>query len=39
MIFCCFAVKVKENIKYVVEPQYWSWAMEVEKIRHHIWTF
>jgi len=24
MIFCYFEVKIKENIKYAVEPQYWS---------------
>jgi len=39
MIFYCFAVNIKENIKYAVEPQYWSLAMEVEKTRQHILTF
>jgi len=39
MIFCYFVVKIKENIKYAAEPQYWSWAMEVEKTRQYIWTF
>jgi len=39
MIFCYFEVKIKENIKYAVEPQYWSWVKEVKKIGQHIWNF
>jgi len=39
MIFFCFAVTIRENIKYATKPRYSSWAMEVEKTRQHILTF
>jgi len=39
MIFCYFAVNIKENIKYATEPQYLSWATKVDKTRQHILTF
>jgi len=47
MIFYCFAVNIKEHIKYATKPHYWSLTMKVEKdkttyfdfmVKHNKWS-